>query len=130
MGFLGYLQILPTLPMAVSRRIFLGGSVATSLAFASAPLAALAGGGRPLPHDTGLPNRNSGSAGDIPNIAAKKPETLEQRYGGVANLTRDSFAGAVGSTFKLTSTSGNIKPFWLRLLSVQAFSAVALGLQL
>ena len=104
--------------MAVSRRIFLGGGVATMIACASAPLAALAGGGRPLPHDTALPNRNSGSIGDIAGISAKKPETPEQRYGGVANLTRDSFAGAVGSAFKLTGTSGKSRAFWLRLLSV------------
>jgi hypothetical protein len=110
--------------MAVSRRIFLGGSVATAIACASTPLAALSGG-RALPHDTDLPNRNSGSAGDIPHISTKKPETPEQRYSGVANLTRDSFAGAVGSAFKLSSTSGNGTPFWLRLLSVKDLDAPA-----
>lgn len=109
--------------MSVSRRIFLGSSVATVIACASAPLAALAGG-RPLPHDRDLPNRNSGSAGDIsPNISAKKPETPEQRYGGVAHLTRDSFASAIGSVFKLSSTSGHGTPFWLRLLFVTDLSA-------
>ena len=109
--------------MAVSRRIFLSGSVATAIACASAPLAALAGGGRPLPHDTGLPNRNSGSAGNIPGISASKIVTPEQRYGGVAHITRDSFAGAVGSSFKLTSTSGKSQSFWLTLLSVKDLTA-------
>jgi hypothetical protein len=110
--------------MAVSRRIFLGGSVATAIACVSAPLAALAGGGRPLPIDRGLPNRNSGSAGDIPDISAKRTVTPEQRYGGVAHLTRDSFAGAVGSAFKLTSTSGKSMTFWVRLLSVTDLSTL------
>ena len=109
--------------MAVSRRIFLGGSVATAIACASAPLAALSGGGRILPRETSLPNRNSGSTGDIPQISAKKPETPEQRYNGIANLSRDSFAGAIGSAFKLSSTSGNSAPFWLTLLSVTELSA-------
>lgn len=104
--------------MAVSRRIFLGGSVATALACASAPLAALGGGGRVLPRENGLPNRNSGSAGDISAISKNKPETPEQRYGGIANLTRDHFASAIGSAFKLTSTSGKTQTFWLTLLSV------------
>lgn len=109
--------------MSVSRRIFLGSSVATVIACASAPLAALAGGGRPLPHDTDLPNRNSGSAGDISsNISARKPETPEQRYGGMAHLTRDSFASAIGSAFKLSNTSGKSQSFWLRLLSVTDLS--------
>lgn len=108
--------------MAVSRRIFLGGSVATAIACVSAPLAALSGG-RVLPRDTSLPNRNGGPAGDISDISAKKPETPEQRYGGIADLTRDSFAGAVGSAFKLTSTSGTGRPFWLRLLSVKDLTA-------
>jgi hypothetical protein len=109
--------------MAISRRIFLGGSVATAVACASAPLAALGGGGRMLPRETSLPNRNSGSAGNIAEISAKKPETLEQRYGHIANLSRDSFAGAIGSAFKLSSTSGNSAPFWLTLLSVTGLSA-------
>ena len=109
--------------MAVSRRMFLGGSVATALACASAPLAALGGGNRVLPRENGLPNRNSGSAGNISGIAANKPETPEQRYGGMARLTRDSFASAVGSAFKLTSTSGKSAPFWLTLLSVKDLSA-------
>lgn len=109
--------------MAVSRRIFLGSSVATMIACASSPLAALAGGGRPLPTDRGLPTRNSNSTGDIPDITAKKVVTQEQRYGGVAHLSRDSFAGAVGSVFKLTNTSGNSRTFWLRLLSVTDFGA-------
>jgi hypothetical protein len=112
--------------MAVSRRMFLSGSVATALASASAPLAALSGG-RALPLDTDLPSRTSGSAGGIPRISTKKPETPEQRYSGVANLTRDSFAGAVGSAFTLTSTSGQIRPFWLRLLSVTDLNAPPLG---
>ena len=77
--------------MSVSRRVFLGGSVATAIACASAPLAALSGGGRILPRDTSLPNRNNVSGGDISSVAAKKPETPEQRYGGMANLSRDSF---------------------------------------
>ena len=75
--------------MSVSRRVFLGGSVATAIACASAPLAALSGGGRILPRDTSLPNRNNVPGGDISRIAAKKPETPEQRYGGMANLSRD-----------------------------------------
>src|SRR5438270_4333918 len=109
--------------MAVSRRVFLGGSVATAITCASAPLAALSGGGRILPRDTGLPNRNSGSAGDIAEISVKKPETPQQRYGGIANLSRDSFARAIGSAFKLSSTSGKSAPFWLTLLSVKDLSA-------
>src|SRR4051794_18696888 len=103
--------------MSVSRRVFLGGSVATAIACASAPLAALSGGGRILPRDTSLPNRSNGPVGDIAGIAAKKPETPEQQYGGIANLSRDHFAGAIGSAFKLSSTSGSA-PFWLTLLSV------------
>jgi hypothetical protein len=109
--------------MAVSRRIFLGGSVATAIACASAHLAALSGGVRTLPRDTSLPNRNSASTGDIAEISIKKPETHEQRYGHLANLSRDSFAGAIGSAFKLSSTSGNSAPFWLTLLSVIDLSA-------
>ncbi len=81
------------------------------------------GGGRTLPRDTGLPNRNGAVAGDIRAISAKQNVTPDQRYGGIANLTRDSFAGAVGSTFKLSSTSGTSAPFWLRLLSVTDLSA-------
>ena len=109
--------------MAVSRRIFLGGSVATAITCVSAPLAALAGGGRPLPTDRGLPNRTNGLAGDISDTSAKQTVTPEQRYGGVTHLSRDSFAGAVGSAFKLTSTSGNSGAFWLRLLSVTDLNA-------
>jgi len=109
--------------MAISRRIFLGSGVATALACVSAPLAALAGGGRVLPRENGQPNRNSGSAGDVSRISANKPETPAQRYGGVAHLTRDSFASAVGSAFKLTSTSGKSSPFWLTLLSVKGLTA-------
>jgi hypothetical protein len=108
--------------MSVSRRVFLGGSVATAIACASAPLAALSGGGRILPRDTSLPNRSNGPLGDIAGIAAKKPETPEQRYGGIANLSRDHFAGAIGSAFKLSSTSGSA-PFWLTLLSVTDLTA-------
>jgi len=110
--------------MSVSRRVFLGGSVATAIACASAPLAALSGGGRILPRDTSLPNRSNGPAGDITGIAAKKPETSEQRYGGIANLSRDHFAGAIGSAFKLSTTSGSA-PFWLTLLSVTDLTAPA-----
>jgi hypothetical protein len=109
--------------MAVSRRIFLGGSVATAIACASAPLAALSGGVRMLPRDTSVPNRNNASTGDIAEIVAKKPETPEQRYGHIANLSRESFAGAIGSAFKLSSTSGKAAPFWLTLLSVTDLSA-------
>lgn len=108
--------------MAISRRIFLGSSVATALACVSAPLAAL-GGGRMLPRENGLPNRNGGSTGDISSIAANKPETPEQRYGGIAHLTRDSFVSEIGSAFKLTSTNGKSRPFWLTLLSVKDFTA-------
>jgi uncharacterized protein DUF6916 len=97
--------------------------VATALACASAPLAALAGGGRVLPRETSLPNRNNVPGGDISGIAAKRPETPEQRYGGIGNLSRDHFAGAIGSAFKLSSTSGNSAPFWLTLLSVTELSA-------
>ncbi|MBZ5491804.1 MAG: hypothetical protein LAO76_12810 [Acidobacteriia bacterium] len=111
--------------MAISRRIFLGSSVATALACVSAPLAALAGGGRVLPRENDLPNRNSGSTGNIAQISAKIPETLEQRYGGIANISRNSFAGAIGSAFKLSSASGNTAPFWLTLLSVTELSAPA-----
>ncbi len=109
--------------MAISRRIFLGSSVATAIACVSAPLAALAGGGRILPRKNDLPIRNSGSVGDIPGIAVDQPEIPEQRYGGIAHLTRDSFASAVGSAFKLTSTSGKSSPFWLTLLSVKDLTA-------
>jgi len=109
--------------MAVSRRLFLSGSVATALACASAPLAALAAGGRPLPQDTGFPNRNSGLAGGASGISPNKPETPDQRYGGMARLTRDSFAGTIGTPFKFTKTSGNSTPFWLRLLSVKDLDA-------
>lgn len=108
--------------MAVSRRIFLGGSVATAIACASTPLAALSGG-RVLPRENGLPNRNNGSTGDISGISAIKPGTPEQRYGGLAHLTRDSFASAVGSAFKLTSTAGKTGPFWLTLLSIKGLDA-------
>ncbi|HZD09435.1 MAG TPA: hypothetical protein VE176_14355, partial [Candidatus Limnocylindrales bacterium] len=52
-----------------------------------------------------------------------KPETPEQRYGGIANLTRDHFASAIGSAFKLTSTSGKTQTFWLTLLSVKDLTA-------
>ena len=82
--------------MAVSRRIFLSGSVATAIACASAPLAALGGGGRPLPRETGLPNRNNASAGAISDIGIQQPETPEQRYGSLAHINRDSFAAAIG----------------------------------
>lgn len=111
--------------MSVSRRVFLGGSVATAIACASAPLAALSGGSRTLPRDTSLPNRSNGPVGDISSIAAKKPETPEQRYGGMANLSRNSFAGAIGSAFKLSGTSGKSTPFWLTLLSVTDLTAPA-----
>jgi hypothetical protein len=111
--------------MSVSRRVFLGGSVATAIACASAPLAALAGGGRVLPRETSLPNRNNVSGGDISAVAANRPETPEQRYGGMANLSRNSFAGAIGSAFKLISTSGKSTPFWLTLLSVTDLTAPA-----
>jgi hypothetical protein len=109
--------------MAISRRKFLGSSVATALACASAPLAALSGGGRILPRETTLPNRNSGTAGNIPEISAKHIVTPEQRYGGMAHIPRDSFAGAVGSSFKLTSPSGKSESFWLTLLSVKDLTA-------
>jgi hypothetical protein len=71
-----------------------------------------------LPRENGLPSRNSGSAGDISAIAINKPGTPGQHYGGIANLTRDRFASAIGSAFKLTSTSGKTQTFWLTLLSV------------
>jgi hypothetical protein len=109
--------------MAVSRRIFLSGSVATAIACASAPLAALGGGGRPLPRETGLPNHNNASVGAISDIGVKKPETPEQRYGGLAHINRDSFAAAIGSTFKFNSTSSKGQSFWLRLLSVKDLDA-------
>jgi hypothetical protein len=109
--------------MAVSRRIFLSGSVATAIACASAPLAALGGGGRPLPRETGLPNRNNASVGAISDIEVKKTETPEQQYGSLAHITRDSFAAAIGSAFKFSSTSGKSQSFWLRLLSVKDLDA-------
>ena len=104
--------------MSVSRRVFLGGSVATAIACASAPLAALGGGGRILPRDTNLPNRNNVSGGDVSGgdvsaVAPNKAQTPEQRYGGIGNLSRDSFAGAIGSAFKLSSTSGKTRRFGL-----------------
>ncbi len=109
--------------MAVSRRIFLSGSVATAIACASAPLAALGGGGQVLPRETGLPNRNNAPVGEISAVGIKKPETPEQRYGSLAHITRDSFAAAIGSTFKFNSTSGKSQSFWLRLLSVKDLDA-------
>jgi hypothetical protein len=82
-------------------------------------------GGRVLPRENSLPHRNSGSSGDISGITANKPETPEERYGGIAHLTRDSFASEIGSAFKLTSTTGKSRPFWLTLLSVKDLSTPA-----
>ena len=111
--------------MSVSRRIFLGGSVATAIACASAPLAALSGGGRILPRDTSLPNRNNGLGRRYFQCRGKKTRnarTAVWRYG--QSFPR-SFASAIGSAFKLSSTSGKSAPFWLTLLSVTDLSAPA-----
>jgi hypothetical protein len=104
--------------MTVSRRIFLRSSVATAIACASAPLAAL-GASRQLPRDTELPHPNASSGKMFPTGPGEHGEqSPEQRYANLGKLSRDSFLSAVGSAFKLTGTAGASPGFWLRLLSV------------
>jgi hypothetical protein len=104
--------------MAVSRRSFIGSSVATAISCSLAPLAAF-GAGRQLPRDNGIPARNGGNGTtSIPEVT-HAPQTPEQRYSNLAGLTRDSFQSAIGSAFKVSSTSGKGSAFWLRLLSVK-----------
>ena len=108
--------------MAVSRRNFLGSSVAAALACASAPLAALAAR-RLLPCDAD--DRTDGRTGaGTSGIAGRGPETPEQRYAHLADLTRDSFQSAIGSPFRVSATSRRGGAFWLRLLSVSDLQAL------
>jgi len=109
--------------MTVSRRIFLRSSVATAIACASAPLAAL-GASRQLPRDTGTPGRNGSSGRTLPTPPAHGQESPEECYANLGKLSRDSFQSAIGSAFKLSGTPGDSTAFWLRLLSVKDFDAV------
>src|SRR5689334_17015974 len=102
--------------MAVSRRTFLRSSVATAIACASAPLAAL-GASRQLPRDTGTPGRNGSSGRMLPTPPAHGQQSAEECYANLGKLSRDSFQSAIGSAFKLSDTPGNSTGFWLRLLS-------------
>lgn len=110
--------------MAVSRRSFLSSSVATAITCTLAPLSALAAG-RKLPQDAGGVGRNGGARANVPTSAPDAPQTPEKRYANLAKLDRDSFQSAVGSAFKVSSTSGKASPFWLRLLSVDDFAPPA-----
>lgn len=110
--------------MAVSRRMFLTYGMATAIACApgSAP-----GANRILPRDTGLPNRAGGSKSNSPDVPPHAPQIVEQRYGRLANITRDSFQSVIGSAFKISNTSGKGRPFWLRLLSVRDLDEPSAG---
>lgn len=106
--------------MAISRRIFLGYGIASVIA--CAPHAAM-GVGRILPRDTNGPNTTGNSQGNSPNLGAHAPQNTDERYARVGNISRDSFQSAIGSAFKVSSTSGKGRPFWLRLLSVRDIEA-------
>jgi hypothetical protein len=110
--------------MKVSRRIFMRSGVLSAAACLAHPLQAIAAANRALPGDRNLPQRSGGSTpvshGPLPHI-----ESPEQKFAGLDHLSRDAFAEAVGSAFKVSTISGNGEVFWLTLLSVQDFELPA-----
>jgi hypothetical protein len=71
-----------------------------------------------------LPQRSGGST-PVPNLSKPHNPTPDQKFAGLDHLTRDSFAQAVGSAFKVSTRSGNGEVFWLTLLSAQQLEAPA-----
>jgi hypothetical protein len=103
--------------MKVSRRIFMRSSVLSAAACLSYPFRALAGQ-RALPADRNLPQRNTGSA-PVPHAPLPHGESPGQKFAGLDHLTSDVFAQAVGTAFKVSTTSGSGEVFWLTLLAVK-----------
>lgn len=109
--------------MKVSRRIFMRGSVLSAAACLANPFEAFAGN-RALPGDRNLPQK-SGASTHVPPVSLPHGESPGQKFAGLDHLTRDAFAQAVGSAFKVSPTSGNGEVFWLTLLAIQDFQTPA-----
>jgi len=107
--------------MKVSRRIFMRSGVLSAAACLSYPFQSLAAG-RALPVDRNLPQRN-GSSTPVSHGPITHVESPDQKFAGLDHLTRDAFAGAVGSAFQVNTRSGNSEVFWLTLLSVRDLEA-------
>ncbi len=103
--------------MTVSRRKFLRhGFIAAAATCASS---SLLGSNRPSGQDEGKTVR----------IPLKPPvhgnTDWHNHADGMQHLTRESFNGAVGSTFKVFERSGKLAPSWVTLLSVKDLPALA-----
>jgi hypothetical protein len=109
--------------MKVSRRIFMRSGVLSAAACLAHPFRALAGQ-RAFPGDRNLPQRNSSST-PVPHAPLPHGESPQQKFAGLDHLTRDIFADAVGTAFKVSTRSGKGEVFWLTLLSVQDMEAAA-----
>ncbi len=91
--------------MSVSRRRFLHHGAFAAAACAASPL--LHGwGGRQLPPDNLMPPSHAGGAA-------------------LHGLSRESFTGLIGTAFKVSHSSGNADPVWLRLLAVHDLPSLA-----
>jgi hypothetical protein len=89
--------------MSVSRRKLLQNSVLAAFAFAAGRLHA------------GTGQKDGSSADSPPDKPAVTLKTLD----------RAAFAGALGSGFQVSPTTGKSSPAWLRLLAVQDLPALA-----
>ncbi len=98
--------------MAVSRRRFLHHGVLAAAACAASPLLAL-GPKRPVGgnEDTLLKQPSSGS------------DNWQNHALALDGMSREQFAGAVGSDFKVISTDGTTSPIWVRLMTVNDLPA-------
>ncbi len=103
--------------MTVSRRKFLRhGMIAAAATCASS---SLLGSSKPLGKDEGKTIRT-------PLKPPVQSNTDWHNHAdGMQHLTRESFNGAVGSTFKVFDRSGKIAPSWVTLLSVSDLPALA-----
>ncbi|HKD80127.1 MAG TPA: hypothetical protein VKH81_10565 [Candidatus Angelobacter sp.] len=105
--------------MAVSRRGFLHNGVLAAFACAASPLMAL-GSRRTID--------GNGDANDDNNASFRKPPADSNRWqdhtAALMNMTREQFAGAVGTNFKVTL--GEIAaPVWVTLLTVEDLPTLA-----
>lgn len=100
--------------MAVSRRRFLHHGVLAAAACAASPLLAL-GPKRPVGGNEDTVLRQPSSSGS---------DNWQDHALALDGMTREQFAGAVGSEFKVTFSDGTTSPVWVRLMSVNDLPAL------
>ena len=102
--------------MAFYRRIFLRHGVLAAVACASNPFSAMAFGARRTPiagNEEGDPQRTPGTGSD----------NWQDHAAALDHLGRNAFSGAVGSSFKVFTSAGQL-PVWVTLLAVEDLPAI------